>query len=106
VDYQGHQGALRSAFLIKLGLSKEQFIASGVMIACLIDVSRLYIYSDKFLMNEIQENYPLLIAATLSAFIGAWYGNKFLKKITLKTVQLIVGILLIILAIGLILGII
>ena len=29
----GHQGALRSAFLIKCGLSKEVFIASGVVIA-------------------------------------------------------------------------
>ncbi|MDA9808362.1 hypothetical protein N9B89_03150 [Flavobacteriales bacterium] len=34
----GHQGALRSAFLIKCGLSKESFIATGVMISSMIDI--------------------------------------------------------------------
>ena len=34
----GHQGALRSAFLIKLGLEKEAYIATGVVIACLVDI--------------------------------------------------------------------
>ncbi|WP_236937460.1 sulfite exporter TauE/SafE family protein [Flavobacterium columnare] len=37
----GHQGALRSAFLIRAGLTKESFIATGVVIACLIDISRI-----------------------------------------------------------------
>jgi len=40
----GHQGALRSAFLIKLNLTKEAFIATGIAIACIIDISRLGIY--------------------------------------------------------------
>ena len=40
----GHQGALRSAFLTKVGLSKEAFIATGVIIACMIDVSRMSVY--------------------------------------------------------------
>ena len=40
----GHQGALRSAFLIRSGLSKEQFIGTGVLIACLVDATRLAVY--------------------------------------------------------------
>ena len=32
----GHQGALRSAFLIQCGLSKEQYIATGVVIATMV----------------------------------------------------------------------
>ena len=40
----GHQGALRSAFLLKSGLSKEQFIGTGVVIACMVDVTRLLVY--------------------------------------------------------------
>ncbi|MCJ1809243.1 hypothetical protein [Flavobacterium covae] len=33
-----HQGALGSAFLIRAGLTKESFIATGAVIACLIDI--------------------------------------------------------------------
>ena len=36
----GHQGALRSLFMMKLGLKKEVFIATCVFIACMIDVTR------------------------------------------------------------------
>lgn len=39
------QGALRSAFLARAGLSKEVFIATGVVIAVLIDFSRIGIYA-------------------------------------------------------------
>ena len=56
----GHQGALRSAFLLKCDLSKEAFIASGIVIACLIDTSRLVIYSSKFSMPLTGENIALL----------------------------------------------
>jgi uncharacterized membrane protein YfcA len=44
----GHQGALRSAFLIKFPLSKEQFVASGIVIACLIDSMRIGTYALSF----------------------------------------------------------
>ena len=44
----GHQGALRSAFLSKGDLDKETFIATGVAIACLIDLSRLQYYARHF----------------------------------------------------------
>ncbi|MBX2992151.1 MAG: TSUP family transporter [Bacteroidetes bacterium] len=94
----GHQGALRSAFLIRAGLSKEAFIATGVVIACLIDVSRLSVYAQHIVADGIQENTVLLIAATLSAFIGAYAGNRLLKKVTMKAVQATVAVLLFIIA--------
>lgn len=102
----GNQGALRSAFLIRTGLTKEAFIATGVVIACLIDISRLTVYAKQIIGIGDQFNYPLIIAATLSAFAGAYIGNKFLKKITLATVQYIVAIMLFIFAALLGLGII
>ena len=34
----GHQGALRSVFLLKSGLSKEGFIATGIAAAIIIDI--------------------------------------------------------------------
>lgn len=102
----GHQGALRSAFLIRAGLSKETFIATGVVIACLIDITRLSVYFPKIMNNEVQLDYKLVGFATLSAFIGVYFGNKMLQKTTFTLMQNIVAILLFTYGVLLILGII
>jgi len=101
----GNQGALRSAFLIKSNLSKEAFVATGIVIACIVDFSRLGVYITRFSKSGLQENIALVIAATFSAFIGAYLGNRLLKKVTIKTVQVIVTVMLFILSIALGLGI-
>lgn len=102
----GNQGALRTAFLIRANLTKETFIATGVVIACMIDISRLTVYAKQIISIGDQFNYVLIIAATLSAFVGAFIGNKFLKKITIVTVQYVVAAMLFIFAVLLGLGII
>ncbi len=102
----GHQGALRSAFLVKLGLSKEAFIATGVLIACFVDITRIFVYSSHFTSEIIRGNFFLLLAAVLSAFLGATIGNTLLKKMTMKGIQYIVSTFLIFIAIILGLGII
>ncbi|NNJ54836.1 MAG: TSUP family transporter [Bacteroidia bacterium] len=102
----GHQGALRSAFLIKCGLSKESFIATGVIIASVIDISRIAVYFTKFSQIGIEENFPILLVAVGSAFTGAFFGKRLLKKVTIEFVQIIVTIMIMILAILLGLGII
>lgn len=78
----GHQGALRSAFLIRLNLDKEIFIATGIGIACMVDVARLSIYSSTINKQVVQQNYLLLGIAVISAWIGAFAGSKLLKKTT------------------------
>ncbi len=95
----GHQGALRSAFLIRAGLTKESFLATGVAIACAIDTMRLGVYAQHLAVTGIRENAMLLVAATLSAFVGAFAGNTLLKKATMKSVQTIVAVLLFAIAI-------
>ena len=100
----GHQGALRSAFLIKSGLTKEQFIATGVSVACLVDISRLLIYSKSGSFESTLDNLPLILSATGAAFVGATIGKQLLKKVTIDALQLFVGGLIIVLAIGLALG--
>jgi uncharacterized membrane protein YfcA len=102
----GNQGALRSAFLIKAGLSKEAFIATGVVVACMVDVARLSVYSTDILKVSEEIDYNLVAAATLSAFVGAFVGSKLIKKITIKTLQTIVAIILMVFAVLLGLGII
>ena len=101
----GHQGALRSAFLIRSGLSKERFIATGVAIACLIDVSRLSVYVQNISQISSEKiDIQLLVFATLSAFLGAYWGNKILKKITISSVQMVVAVALMIFSVFLALG--
>jgi uncharacterized membrane protein YfcA len=66
-----HQGAFRSAFLIRSGLSKEAFIATGVVIAVLVDFSRLAIYAGLIGAPEVRARLGLVVAATMAAFAGA-----------------------------------
>ncbi len=94
----GHQGALRSAFLIKCGLTKESFIATGIMVASIVDISRISIYFTKYSQLDIDENGFILLAAIGSAFLGALIGRKLLKKVTIKQVNIIVTIMLILLS--------
>ncbi|MFZ5801639.1 MAG: TSUP family transporter [Candidatus Omnitrophota bacterium] len=105
----GHQGALRSMFLIKAGLNKEEFIGTGVASAVLVDAARLSIYGTSIFATQlsvISSMKGLLLAATLSAFAGASLGRELLKKVTLRTVQVMVGVMLILLGISLSLGLI
>lgn len=94
----GVQGALRSAFLVKAGLSKEAFVATTVVIACFVDVTRLSIYATRFTKSGLQENWILVLIATLSAIAGAYIGNLLLKKVSLKFVQLLVGVMLVVIS--------
>lgn len=97
----GHQGALRSAFLVRAGLSKERFIATGVVIACLVDVTRLSVSAGHLRATGISEHLTLLIAGILSAFAGVLAGRALLHSMTMKSIQLIVSVLLVIIALGL-----
>jgi uncharacterized protein len=93
----GNQGALRSAFLLKAGLSKESFIATGVVIACMVDVARLLVYSERILIVR-NENIALVAAAALAAFLGTFIGNRLIKKITVVSFRNFVAVMLFIFA--------
>jgi uncharacterized membrane protein YfcA len=102
----GNQGALRSAFLIRAGLSKETFIGTGVVIACFVDLTRLSIYSRSTLTRVDNSKIVLLIVAVISTFVGVYFGNKLVKKMTIKSLQVIVAIMILVFSILLGLGII
>lgn len=102
----GNQGAFRSAFLIRAGLSKEAFIATGIVIACFVDFSRLGVYFSRFSDSGLRENLTLIVAATLSAFVGAFAGSRLLNKVTFEIIQLAVTVMLVLLSIAIGLGII
>lgn len=102
----GNQCALRSAFLIKAGLSKEVFIATTVVISCFVDFTRLTVYATRFIKSGLGENIGLVTIATIAAIAGSFLGNKLLKKVTLKFIQILVAIMLILISLALGLGLI
>lgn len=100
----GHQGAFRSMFLIKAGLEKEAFVATGVVLAVMVDLSRMVIYGADISAQGDAIEWPLVIGASVSAFIGAYVGARMLKKVALRSVQLVVSALLLMVGGGLIAG--
>ncbi|MBW3567336.1 MAG: sulfite exporter TauE/SafE family protein [Proteobacteria bacterium] len=101
----GHQGALRSMFLVKSDLTKESFIATGVVIALLVDVTRLSTYFSQLREFNWGDNATLISLATVSAFVGSFIGSRLLHKVTLKFIQRLVAILLTLISLGLLSGI-
>lgn len=97
----GNQGALRSAFLMKAGLSKEAFIGTAVVVSTFVDFTRLGVYATRFTSTGLINNISLVASATLAAISGAYIGNKLLKKVTFRFLQITVAILLIIMSIAL-----
>jgi len=94
----GHQGALRSAFLAKAGLSTERFVASNAAIGFLVDLTRISVYVALFTAagGHVSDfsGWPLVIIGSVSAFCGVLLGKRYLHKVTMTSIQTLVGILL------------
>ncbi len=97
----GNQGALRSAFLIKAGLTKEAFIGTAVVVSTFVDFTRLSVYATRFVKSGLSDNIMLVVFATIAAVAGAYIGNKLLKKVTIKYIQILIAIMLIIVSLAL-----
>ena len=102
----GHQGALRSAFLLRAGLTKEQFLATGIIAAVAVDVLRLTVYGvsmsaatrDALTRPDAR---TLVIAGIIAAFAGSFIGARLVRKVTLAAVKRLVGAMLLLLALAL-----
>lgn len=114
----GHQGALRSAFLIRCGLSKEAFVATGVVAAVLVDCARLIVYglfalgvigAGKHVTDfgaiatQVRDSgvAGLVVVGCVAALAGSLIGQRLVKKVTLASLRKIVGVALIVFALAL-----
>ena len=88
----GHQGALRTVFLIRAGLSREAFIATGIFIACAIDLTRIPYYM--YITGSSELPYSTLFPAVLAAFGGAWLGNRYIGKVQIAWIRMLVAVFL------------
>ncbi len=104
----GQQGAFRSMFLLKSGLDPARFIATGVLIAILIDIARLPTYAASFGADGIGldgHGWALVGVGTLCAFAGAFLGVRHLKKATIGVVRVIVATLMLAIGTALVAGV-
>jgi uncharacterized membrane protein YfcA len=97
----GHQGALRSAFLVRLGLDAQAFVATGVVIACVVDIVRIGVYGSRYDFGPVAGEWRLVAAAVAAAFVGAFAGARLLGKVSIQSIRYIVAVMLIGLALGL-----
>ena len=94
----GHQGALRSAFLAKSGLDTKGFVGSNAVIGFLVDLTRIGVYVALFAGAGATVAgfgaWPLVAAGALAAFAGVLVGKRYLHKVTMKSVRVLVAVLL------------
>jgi len=104
----GHQGALRSTFLLGAGLSSAAFVGTGAVAAFMVDASRLLVYGPGLLRESFSStgegNIALVGVAIVAAFLGNYAGSRFLKKVTVESIRRLVGVLLAVLAVVLAAG--
>lgn len=97
----GHQGALRSVFLLKSGLSKTAFIGTGVVIACVVDLVRIFVYTTRYRLGDASDGTGVLVAAVVAAFVGAFVGSRLLHKVSMRFIRRLVAVMLLAIAVGL-----
>lgn len=81
----------------KAGLSKEAFVATGVVSAVIVDAMRITVYETSMLADHFAQSKTMLApvaVASLAAFMGAFVAT--LQKITLRGVQLSVAVAMLI----------
>ena len=101
----GQQGAFRSMFLLKSGLDPARFIATGVLIAVLVDLSRLPTYAASFGVGELGDRGWMLVGiGTAFAFAGSILGARYLRKATIGIVRAVVAMLMLVIGAALIVG--
>ena len=103
----GQQGALRSMFLLRSGLPADRFIATGVMIAVLVDLSRMPTYLAAFAETGVtlgKRDFAMIAAGTLAALAGAWIGVRHVEKVTMEFVRRIVAALMVLVGLALAAG--
>jgi uncharacterized membrane protein YfcA len=86
----GHQGALRSLFLLNRVGEVSAFVSTAAFIGLMTDVSRNSIYLVS--LNWKTVDIPQLVLTVIAAAAGVLIGTRLLKKITFGFIQTVVSI--------------
>jgi len=103
----GHQGALRSAFLVRLGLERRAYLGTSILCAVVIDVVRLGVYGPRIFGSAgLRDARASILVGTLAAFLGSYLGARMIGKTTMEGIRKLVGMLLVALGLALASGLI
>lgn len=100
----GHQGPLRSAFLIRCGLEKRAFLGTNAVCAVMVDTARLAVYGTALMssyVSTVSHSWSMVGFGMAGAFAGTLLGNRLLQKVTWTAMRVAVGILLMVMAVAL-----
>lgn len=103
----GQQGALRSIFLLRAGLAPDRFIATGVMVAVLVDLSRLSTYAASFQASGLPpagREALLMGVGTISAVTVTFFAARRIEKVTVASVRSTVAGLMLLIGAALVTG--
>jgi len=79
------------------------------VIGLLVDLTRISVYAALFVAAGGQlgefNAWPLVITGALSAFCGVLIGKRFLHKVTMSSIQTLVGMLLFGVGLALVFGV-
>jgi hypothetical protein len=100
----GNQGAIRSAYLLKYELGKEEFIGTSAVIALTIDVVRIPIYlrSQLEVMTQVPREIVLVV---LCALFGTFIGKQLLRRFSSSAFRKIVAASIVAVGIAFVAGI-
>lgn len=98
----GHQGALRSAFLVRAGLDRHAYVGTTAACAALVDISRLIVYAlgmshlgaGAFHRLREADGLALIAAASACALAGTLIGSRLVRKTTMRFIRRLVGAML------------
>jgi len=91
-----------------LNLKADEFVATQAVLAVMVDTARLIVYGWAFVIlknSTVEIPWFLVSTACVAAFIGVIVGKKLLKKVTMHSIRILVGVLLMLIGLALVLGI-
>lgn len=91
----GTGSVIKVMILDRIGLRKEAFVGTMAVTAGLSNVIKLWVYSSLPLAEK--NEYGLMAALVVIAFLGTWLGRHVLRKLTPEAFQkLVLGALFLI----------
>jgi uncharacterized protein len=100
----GNQGGIRSAALLRFGLSREALVATATASALLVDAARIPIYAATS-GPEILRHTPTIVLLTGAVILGTIIGAPILRRLPDPIFRRLLAILLIVLGVSLIVGV-
>lgn len=97
----GNQGGIRSAALLRFGLSRQTLVATATASALMVDAARVPVY----LVSsgaQLAANWPLIAALTAGVLVGTAIGAPILRRIPDPVFRRLLAVLLVVLGLLLI----